>query len=230
MLTLVFARRPIDDRLLDPSRGLRHGTSDLSRQFPLLAGLGEYKLPQEDLLLDDKWQYRRMGLARTIQRRIPVIYRLARANQALPRAYEQAAADILSSPSREDLSPLDRDEEFLAWTGWAPDFHPRLHRFCDLDGPTAERRVQRLIDRIQGNVERDSNGNVTRRVWSVPRRMAVAFINLYRRMIRQLQARIDSVPPPPPGEIAGFQAEIGQLQGKIDALNQFLATLQDDGG
>lgn len=222
--------------LLDPTRGLRRGSAEIRRAFPLLARMGDYHLTARTCLLDDKWQYQRMGMGHNRQRRIPVIYALAKAPPGLVDAYVQAVVAILYAPFRPQLAPLDRDDEFIqygrrfGWGGGAPDFHPRLRRFCSLDLLLAAQRVEDLIDRIQGEVQRDEDGNVTRRIPCVAEKMTRAFINLYERVIQELQRQISASPPPPAGQLASIQAEIDQLEAKIDVLSQFLETLQDTNG
>ncbi len=221
----------VNASLLDPSRGFRQGSSHIERAFPLLKRLGAYALSARTDLLDNAWPFWRQGLYSNSERRIPVLYILARAPADMAQAYVQAVYAILRAPFREDLRPLDRDDEFDAYNrrfgrgGGSPDFHPVLASFCSLDRTVADQRVQDLIDRIQGREDRDRNGNVTRRVRGVPETMTRAFIGLYQWVIQQLQAQLGTTPPPPPGQIAAIQAEIDQLQGKIDVLQKFLGTL-----
>ena len=223
--------------LLDPTRGLREGSSNLTRGFAMLGKMGAYTLKANTVMLDDRWQYPQMGLWANRQRRIPVIYALQKAPAGLVNAYVQAAVAILRAPFREALKPLDRDDEFIfygtlfGWGAGAPDFHPRLSGFCSLERPLADERVNELIDRIQGKVERDAEGHIVRRIPDLAERVTRAFIGLYQRAIRAYKELMSADPPPPPGEIAAMQAQIDQIQKKIDTLNQFLQTLQNtDGG
>lgn len=206
----------VRENLLNPGRGLREGSARMSRDFPLLPKLGPYNLESADQLLDDHWQYTRMGLWRNRLRRLPVIYELARAPQAYSSAYVQAAMAILNSPQRTALRPLDRDDEFYAYNAllgrgrWAPDFHPHLRRFCTLDPAAVERRVTDLIDA-------DENGGCGSSISRVPRCMTDRFIALYEAVIRYYQSQPEVTP--------AMQAEIAQLQQKIDTLRQFQQTL-----
>jgi len=212
--------------LLDPSRGMSVGGAALQRPFPLLHVLGDCRFRAYTQMLDNKWQYWRMDLWSNGLRRIPVIYALAKAPPALSTAYVQAVLAILRAPFRRDLFPLDRDDEFIGysqrfvWRSGAPDFHPRLHHFCDLDRAAAQREVDELIDRIQAKKDPPP------RVPSVAEVMTRAWIGLYNRVINKLQNQINGVPPPSAGQIAAMKAEIAQLQKQIDVLNTFLQTLQ----
>jgi len=228
--------------LLDPSRGLRRGGATLSRRFPMLARLGGYHFDPETVALNGFFTHREMclcigralNLHNWLTHPITVIYELARADPAYVNAYIAAVRAIYFAPFRPALRPLDRDDEFIGYAirfGWpvgAPDFHPRLRRFCSLDHQLAAERVADLVDRIQGRVDRDQDGNVVRRVPSAAERIIQAFINLYQRVINELQARINADPPPPGGEVAAMQAEINELQARIDALTQFLQTLRNN--
>ncbi len=227
----------VHEELLDPTRGLRRGSASITREFPLLARLGPYDLQSRTHLLDDKWQYLRMKwpeqgyrLYSNLQRRIPVIYALAKAPPSFGMAHVNAARQILEAPFRAQLDPLDRDDEFIyysllfGWGGGAPDFHPRLQEFCSLDLEVARGRVEQLVDRIRGKAAQGS----ARRIPSVAERMADRFIRLYRRVLRAFESLDTSGMTP--GEVADLTARIGQLEAKIDVLRQFLAMLRSTDG
>ena len=123
-----------------------------------------------------------------------------------------------SSPCREELYPLDKDDEFIYYNtlfGWgtgAPDFYPTLTAFCDVDHGIADQQVQDLIDRIQGNPQQG--------VPDVAEDMTRAFIALYNRVINQ----VNNASPPLPPAIAALQAQLPELQAKVNILNKFLQT------
>ena len=57
-----------------------HGQGRLhAAGIPCCASSGTYTITAKDWLIDDKWQYQRMGLPDNWERRIPVIYALAKA-------------------------------------------------------------------------------------------------------------------------------------------------------
>lgn len=96
---LPIARGPlkgatVNEKLLDATRGLRMGEAEYKRQLALLRKLGDYTIVAKDWLVDDKWQYQRMGLGYTIERRIPVIYTLAKAPASQVNAYVQSVMAI----------------------------------------------------------------------------------------------------------------------------------------
>lgn len=217
--------------LLDPGRHLRSGRAELTREFPLLATLGPYRMDTETELLDNRWEFSRMGLGHNGDHRIPAVYSLPTAPPSFSLAYVQAARAILRMPYRNALRVLDRDDEFAAygmrfgWGGGSPDFHPSLQRFCSLDRQTAQDSVDNLVERITG--VRGGPGQA--HIPSLAEQMARAFRDLYRRVIQELQNQLNAVPPPSPGQAASIQNEIADLQRKIDALDAFLVILQDHG-
>jgi len=218
----------VNEELLNPARGPRGGNASIRRIFPMRGRMGSYQLQASNPLLDDLWQYRRMGLSSNWQRRIPVIYALAQAPASYSQAYVAAVLAILNNPNRTALYPLDRDDEFLGYAarfGWgsgAPDFHPRLSRFCSLDHETAQENVDELVDRIVGRTETDEDGNVTEHTPSLAEHMTRAWIGLYHRVINELEALMAENP----GQSGVLQAEIDQLQQKIGVLEEYLASLQ----
>ena len=216
--------------LLDPARGLRRGWATLDRRYAMLGSLGLFHLRGENCLLDDRWQYQEMGLSSNQERRSPLVYPLPKLSGD---AYITTAIGLYftfyhDSPWKDYLAPLDRDGQFIyfgrlfGWGSGAPDFQPRLGRFCSLDRSLADDYVSRLIDRIQG--KRDPH------LSDVAERMARAFLGLYRRAIQGYQKFIGGNPPPPSDQTANMQAQIQQLQQKIAILDQFLQTLQGHHG
>lgn len=229
----------VNERLLDPARGLRRGNALREDDYPLLPGIGPYDLTAEHRFLDDKWQYQRTNwpaegarLPVNAWRRIPVIYRLPQVSPGLVSAYLAAANAILSSPTRADLGPLEtwKDDEYIDYSlrfGWPltrRDFHPRLRRFCSLSSATAAERAQSVVDRVQGRGRRGDPGWIPGVAWELTR----ARIALYRRVIRELTARISAVPPPSAAEIASMTAEIADLEAKIEVLEEFQTRLERD--
>lgn len=133
--------------LLDPSRGLRLGATELNRRFPLLASLGSYQLNANHRILDNKWQAQNMGLHHH-DLRLDRIYQLPRLDAAYALRYYQAAIVVLRSPCRQALRPLDRDEELIA-AKHLRDFYPSFspHPYTR-DTDSVDDRVEVLTDRI----------------------------------------------------------------------------------
>lgn len=168
--------------------------------------------------------------------------------------YLVADAAIQGYPGQGGLALLDRDPELMAYYGRdpRPDFYPRVStcsivrqynletmdlthvvsqcRACDLDPqrvhdtlivPTDLRRTDGLVDRIQGrwprNIDTDGDGVIDIRipgVSGVAVRVAQRFISMYSSQKALLEAML----PPP-------QAQIDDLQERIDQLNDFIKTV-----
>lgn len=233
--------------LLDPTVGMREGRAALERDFPMLARMGAYSLTSLHELLDNQWQYQRTGwpeqgemLPRNNWRRIPVIYRLPRVPPSLVEAYVTAAYAIVNAAFRGDLCPLEtwKDPEVVAycqrfgWDVFRRDLHPVFCRrcadepFCTRDAAAVDSTVENLIDRIQGRSVRGKPDWIPGVAWHVTE----TYIAFYQRVVRALEAQLDAVPPPSPADVLAIQAEIGQLEAKIEVLREFRAEVENHGG
>ena len=226
---LPVARGPlphatVDANLLDPTRGLRLGDAEYTRQLALLRKIGAYTIDAKNWLIDDKWQYQRMGMNDTWQRRIPVIYTLAKAPASLVNSYVQAVMAIVRAPFAAQLRPLDRDGDYLFYAsifGWGgpPDFHPPVQPMCTIDRSRTDTAVQNLIDRVQGRKGKP-------RIPSVAEVMAQSFLSLYQRALAAFEAILRAKPPAPPQMRALAQSQIPILKSRISALQQALQLIQ----
>ncbi len=207
----------VNNNLLNPARGARRGTASLSREWPMLSSLGQFHTRAQCPLLDDAWQFSRMGLSHNVDRRIPVLYELDKADPALVTAYMNAVHAILENPDLPVLQILDNDPEWQYYHrmfpphpmyGWyigeAPDFHPGMDRFCSLDHEVAQERVDRLVED---------------RIPNVARKVARAFKNMYQRVLNRLLNPWDGDAPPSPGEIAALQKKIQLMEQWENALD-----------
>ena len=215
--------------LLDPAGGLRRGWATLDRRYAMLSSLGLFHLRGETACSTTGGNTRNWACRATSSGRSPLVYPLPKlgGDAYITTAIELYFTFYHDPPWTDYLAPLDRDGEFIyfgrlfGWGSGAPDFQPRLGRFCSLDHSLADAEVKRLIDRIQG--KKDPHAS------DVAERMARAFIGLYRRAIQGYQKLI-SGNPPSLDQTANVQSQINQLQQKIGVLNQFLRTLQGNHG
>lgn len=193
--------------LLDPTRGLREGSSDIARRYPMLATLGGYHLEAHTWLLDDKWQYQRMGLSHNRDLRswrlynieMPnIVARMRSAQVEVGAEFHRQMPDLYSL-----LSPLDNDSDFWQLRGGAPNFYPRLRRTCTLDRGEVNRRVEDLIDRIVGAPEKNPP------IRSLARRMRTSFRNLYRDAAQTF------------GNMPGGEAMAAYWQSQFEAVSSF---------
>jgi hypothetical protein len=202
----MIGQTVVNRNLLDPTRGLQQGNSAIQRPPPLMSSLGNFSYNLRDQILDDGWQYQRMGMGSNVQRREPIIYQLAQANPSYLQQYTQAVMAIINAPFQPQLQVLDIDPEILAVYGSYHDFHPRLLGFCSLDKQTVQKLVDNLVLRIQGQKKPPVDG--------VPSTMTKFFLQMYKFEQAQLQA-------------AGGanQAQLGQIAAFIGELNAFLGQL-----
>ncbi len=218
--------------LLDPTRGLREGSAELTRKYPLLGKMGTYTIKAQTWLIDDKWQYQRMGMCSNWQRRVPVLYELAKAPRSLVNSYVQSVLAVSQAAFREQLRPLDDDPDFLYYGtlfGWGGvrDFHPQVQSMCTTDRNLTDKSVEQLIDIIQGKHIKDQN------IPSLAERMAQSFQELYQGALDTFEAILKVKPPdpsPPPEMVSLAQSQIPDLKAKIDILKNFLETIQASSG
>jgi hypothetical protein len=219
---LPIARGPlppatVNSELLDEAIGLREGDAELTRKYPLSRTLGSFTIAAKTWMIDNKWQYQRMGMFSNKDRRIPVIYTLPEAPASLVNAYVQSVLAIAQPGLQNRLLPLDADPDFIYYGslfGWggAPDFQPRFQQMCTTDRALTDASVQRLIDQIQG--KQTNHGHIP----SVAEVMNRAFLSLYERALATFQAILMAKPPAPPEWRALAQSQIPQLETKIQEL------------
>lgn len=223
-------------QVLDPDReGAYRGISAVSREYPLLARLGDYDSGEiAGSLLDRKWSNSEMGIPNTY-RRIKVLYQLPKTDPKFPQTFRNTVSALFSIPHFSALAVLDRDADIRKFTGSYHDFHPRIGRLCELDRETVRRQqVNRLVD------TRDARGEIVfGEISRLPRHMTEFFLGMYRAAVRWMQNRIQQLQmelqgPPPPSpqrqadilrEIADLQAEINRIQPKIAQLERYLARM-----
>lgn len=185
----------VREQVLEFGRGVRIGVADLDEQTPIFSTLSPVQFRVNHAILDNQFRYWQLGHG-NFQRRIPVIYEVELDFIRGSAAMQSAVAAIVNAPFQLQLVALDRDPEFLAWRGSAPDFHPRVGRFCETDR----------------QIVRDNQvASVIRRISQLPQRMARASIRLYRE-------QIDTQPDLP-------EAARQELQRRIDALEAWLETI-----
>ena len=218
---LPVARGPmpgttVNSEVLDPTSGLREGSAVLTRNYPLLRKLGTYTLTGQTWLIDNKWQYQRMGMGGNWQRRIPVLYALAEGPASQVTSYIQSVMAIANATFQAQLAPLSNDPDFIYYGslfGWggAPNFYPQIQQMCTTDHKLTDKAVNNLI------------GQVSR----LPKSMGQSFRGEYQRALAAFQGWLNATnPPSSPQNIALAQSQIPQLQTNIGELTKFLQSLQ----
>ena len=109
-------------------------------------------LSVQEQLFDGKWQYWQLGYGGNGSRRLRQLYDLLNlpAAASAKAQYQQAQQQTASVYMQPPFFVLDRDDEFIAWSGNAPDFHPRRGMPCSLDTNLASQSVQGLLSQIDG--------------------------------------------------------------------------------
>ncbi len=211
----TLGQTQVNRNLLDPTQGLLVGSSGIQQAMPLLSAMTRpIKFNLTHPLLDNGFQYQRLGLTSNQQRREPILYQFAQPDASLMQAYVNAVTAIWYSPLQGALAVLDKDQEIFNWYGFYEDFHPVMSGFCSLNVQSVrQNNVLPLIDRIQGRKNP--------RIAGVPERMARFFVNMYRAEINSLQAQMQQ----PGANIGNLQGQVQGLQSTIQTLQQFIATL-----
>lgn len=191
-----------NDTLLDPSQSFVKGTSGLTRGYPLLGSMGSYELNAAAFVLENQWQFRRMGKSQNLAYRLTLYDwppSSVQDSETLKERYKSAVMAML-----QYLSGL-RQLEPWAW-------NLRITNNCTLDTEAVQEAVEQLIDRIDEDDDDSHLGG--RRLVSAPKTVARRLINKYKNELSKLQSSENP-----------DQSAVKDLQGKIDALNDFLGKL-----
>ncbi len=200
------------------------------------------------------WQYWSMGIGSNTTRRVMFLYNMMLDAQApqLTSAYVDAAIKVVQNPRQPELTPLEGgDPEVMSLIGaYSPNFvrqnqidvqyghHYQVHnayqayplkplsvrhqlgsvpRYCSLDTGTVQQDKVRDHVRI---VERFTL-----------RQMTQYYISVYQTAKSSLEAQVQQLQqqnPPAAGaaaQIAALQAQIAELDRKIEQLSQFMGSL-----
>jgi len=226
----------VNPDLLDPTRDMRQGSSQLTGRYPMLRSLGTYQVNSRLNLLDGKWQHSEMRISNDSSRILPPVqlYTLATAvTAAYPFAYLRAAIAILDPALQQALRPLERldwDDEFVSYRSrfgvlfnLSPldenqRFPPFPRALCTFDHGLVQMEVDNLVDRIQGKKETSTSAEIP----GVAKNLTRWFITMYEEAVDALQRRLATAPP---GQAGTIQAEIAEIEKKIQTLEAFERTL-----
>jgi hypothetical protein len=204
----------VNSDLLNCNREAVSAQALVERQFPLLTSMGPYRLEAHTTLLSGRWQHGEMGMVRTGERRIPVIYQLTEAPEELLQAFLRVVRAVLDPRLQWALRALDHDDEFIGyqqrlagspimvWADSPPDLHPTLGLICTHDPTRVRQRVDELIKQIK----------------DVPKTLTLTFRTLYERVIQELEWRIAHDSSLSAAEIRAMIEEIQQCRAKIQIL------------
>lgn len=214
----------VDADLLDFSRGVSKGTAALNRVIPVPPQMVNADISAEHPLLTGVWTYEGTKMSSNVERRIKVLYELAKAPDSLSQAYVAAVLAIYRAAYQADLVPLEREPDFPRFGHASPDFHPQLSSFCGLDVTSVhDNQVRQLVERIAGVNEPG------RHVAGVPETMTRAYLALYRGALAELENQLNAQPPLPPPQRGEIERQLRllhqELDPKIAQLEAFLSTL-----
>jgi hypothetical protein len=211
----VPGRLEMDDDII-------RGNADLTRTMPLLRGAlpatqGRFRFNLNQDLFDNHWQFHSLGIAWNDSPRSRVWWDIEHSDlTALEPAIDQNKQLLdtnhqllTTNPNQADLYPLDNDDEFIRYTGSAPEFHPRIGRICMSD-------PQVLYLSAISRVDQDGHSNpnsLLSRIDRLPCTMSSSFTSMYRSWICEL-------------EQCGFNdGDIDPLRQRYGDLQQFMGTL-----
>ncbi len=241
----------VEEGLFDMQEDVVHGFSEMERGYPVLGnmGKGQIHLKREHPILDNRWQFREMGLSSNRQRRITFMYPAdnERALSQLVQRYHDAALDIVYNSDNPALDTLDNDVELKAHQpgglpydspygiGRAPDYHIPLGRpragllnpdsVC-ADDPQrlSDDVMQPMVGEIQGRPNLPGLANA-----GVPGRLTRDFLRMYNRHLDFIERLLDQLEDPgtPPDVKAQIASALPQILSDKEQLEQKVEQLED---
>lgn len=192
------------------------GNADLERNLPLFRGAlpatgGRFRFNVNQDLFDNHWQYNTLGIPHNDYPRSRVWWDIEHADLAAldpaidthKQLLDQNLQRLQANPNQADLYPLDNDDEFLRYTGNAPEFYPRLARLC-----IADENIVYLTAISRTDMDGQPNQNsLLSRIDRLPCTMSQSFTGMYRSWICELE-------------------QCGAADGDIDPLRQRYGDLQ----
>jgi hypothetical protein len=207
----------VNSDLLDPATGFETGNAYLDRRYPLMTNWPVYHLEGHNSVMYKGWEFWQMGLSGNIQRRLvsppqpPGLYISPSASDdSFQQAMQGAESAVLAEQATGDLAALQNDPEWIMYMGSANNFYPQLPIACTTDENAMKKLVnQTLISTRTGQIPR------------LPRVLKNAYIAMYQTALAELNAELNTVPPPPAATLAAIQAQISQVQQELAAVKQF---------
>lgn len=171
------------------------GNGQITRQLPLLRGAlpgGQFRFNLIQDVFDNQWQFYSLGIPWNNHIRANVWWDIAHSDLSRLdpdidknlQALNNNQQTLQTSPHRDDLYPLDNDEEFIRYRGWRPpDFYPRLKRLCmSVPEEVYMSGVSRLDPDGHPNPQ-----NLLSRIDNLPCSLSNGFASMYRQWICELE-------------------------------------------
>lgn len=253
VVTAPIIRGPItevtvNDRLLDFTRGISRGVSDITRPSPVMSEFGRVNFVTPNAFMDDEFQYTRMswttprgetvGTGGNWGRRIPVLWELE-----LDYLWEDGAISeaIFSINDVRDpiVMAIDEDMDYYTWMRrvqrWRTDINGNRYKEFVLGNPLPVPPNPESYDFIPdfspmrgirtNNYQLDRDwvlDNIVQpyidRLPLKPIEMAQRSINLFERVLSANEEELCS----PPLSVG----EIGRLKGWIEQLRRYIENLE----
>ncbi len=211
----VQGRLEMDDNVIQ-------GNADLDRQLPLLRGAlpatqGRFHFNINQDLFDNHWQFSSLGIPYNDYPRSRAWWDIEHSDLTAldpaidtnKRLLDENLQLLQANPRQADLYPLDNDDEFLRYTGDAPEFYPRVSRLCM---PDAEAVYFSAISRVDRN-GRPITNSLLSRIDRLPCTMSSSFSEMYRSWICQLE------------QCGAPDSDIDPLRQRYGDLQQFMGSL-----
>lgn len=200
------------------------GRAELERNLPLLRGAlpatnGRFRFDVTQDLFDNHWQYSSLGIPWNDYPRSRVWWDIEHSDLAAldgsidthKQLLDQNLQLLQSNPNQADLYPLDMDDEFTRYNGPpAPDFYPRIGRYCTDDSMAL---YNSYISRVDQNGRPNPNSLLSR-IDRLPCTMSQSFTSMYRSWICELEQC-----GAPDGDIDPLRQRYGDLQQFMGSLS-----------
>lgn len=206
------------------------GSAYLQKTLPLLPNLRKAQINPMQPVFDSFWRFQDMSAqSGGVAMRFNGDWRAFKWYQFLPAdlgngdlmnlfmQFQMADMKIQQNPGAQALLVLDRDSEFVQWGVTSPDAYSYAASMSGIIGQceaSPENVAQNWIQGPNGLIRWIQGPTAGGGQNAIPQWLAQRFIDLYNQEIRYYQSQN------PPN-----QAQIDRLQGLIQQLQQFIATL-----
>ena len=195
------------------------GNAVLDKPLPLLRGAipgsGRFRFNLKQDVFDNQWQLYALGIPWNNHIRADLWWdidhsELAAMDGDISENLQELDSNLRrlqTSNHRQDLYPLDNDEEFIRYSGFPPpDFYPRLNGICMVDPMSVYTSAVSRLD-VDGHPNPSS---LLSQIDNVPCRFSRRFTSMYRTWICEL-------------EMCGFNdSDIDPLRQRYNDLAQFM--------
>ena len=182
---LPVARGPlpaanVNSDLLDPTRGLREGSAELTRSYALLGKMGTYTFKAQTWLIDDKWQYQQMGMGDQLAAANPRVVRAGQGPRVAGEFLRAVGDGDCPAPFRTQLAPLDDDPDFIYYGAFRLGRRSRFPSAVPADVYDRSHLTDQSVQQSHRSHSRQSRNGGGFPAW---RRRWPSFLGLYHRAL-----------------------------------------------